>query len=139
LLVRLGSKSCCGWSAIGRDCRGSAPLISAGRAAGRGTVSKRHCSNSFFLLLLLLYIFIWGTQKWVTTLCYFLSLYKLHNTKWFRKLSKLHFCNVKCTFPAYSFLLVHTIHRRIRISVCKPDKIKNKKHDKIRNNTQKFT
>jgi len=68
LLVRLGSKSCCGWSAIGRDCRGSAPLISAGRAAGRGTVSNRHCSNSFFLLLLL-YIFILfvGTQKWVTT------------------------------------------------------------------------
>jgi hypothetical protein len=50
LLVRLGSKSCCGWSAIGRDCRGSAPLISAGRAAGRGTVSKRHCSNSFFYI-----------------------------------------------------------------------------------------
>jgi len=68
LLVRLGSKSCCGWSAIGRDCRGSAPLISTGRAAGRGTVSKRHCSNSFFFLLLLLYFFLFvGTQKWVTT------------------------------------------------------------------------
>jgi len=69
LLVRLGSKSCCGWSAIGRDCRGSAPLISTGRAAGRGTVSKRHCSNSFFLLLLLLlYFFLFvGTQKRVTT------------------------------------------------------------------------
>jgi len=64
LLVRLGSKSCCGWSAIGRDCRGSAPLISAGRAAGRGTVSKRHCSNSFFYIYIY-FIFV-GTQKWVT-------------------------------------------------------------------------
>jgi len=30
----------------------------------------------------------------------------------FKKLSKLHFCHVKCIFPTYSFLLVHTIHRR---------------------------
>jgi hypothetical protein len=63
LLVRLGSKSCCGWSAIGRDCRGSAPLISAGSAAGRGTVSKRHCSNSSSFFFLLLYIFICGDPK----------------------------------------------------------------------------
>jgi hypothetical protein len=71
LLVRLGSKSCCGWSAIGRDCRGSAPLISSGRAVGRGTVSKRHYSNSFFfffIIIIIIYIFLFvGTQKWVTT------------------------------------------------------------------------
>ena len=67
--MRLGSKSCCGWSAIGRDCRGSAPLILAGRAARRGTVSKRHCSNSFFFYYYYYYIFFLfvGTQKWVTT------------------------------------------------------------------------
>jgi hypothetical protein len=58
LLVRLGSKSCCGWSVIGRDCRGSASLISAGRAAGRGTVSKRHCSNSFFFFYYYYYYYI---------------------------------------------------------------------------------
>jgi hypothetical protein len=67
LLVRLGSKSCCGWSAIGRDCRGSAPLISAGRAAGRGTVSKRHCSNSFFFIIIIYIFFFVGNQKWVST------------------------------------------------------------------------
>jgi len=44
-----GSGSRGGWSAIGCYCRGSAPT--AWSAAGRGTVSKRHCSNSFLLLL----------------------------------------------------------------------------------------
>ena len=62
LINSLGSKSCCGWSAIGRDCRGSAPLILAGRAAGRGTVSKRHCSNSFFFFIYV-FFYICGDPK----------------------------------------------------------------------------
>jgi uncharacterized protein YqhQ len=67
--VAHGSGSRGGWSAIGCYCRGSAPTTWS--AAGRGTVSKRHCSNSFFFLIIIIiiiYIFLFvGTQKWVTT------------------------------------------------------------------------
>jgi hypothetical protein len=66
--VAHGSGSRGGWSAIGCYCRGSAPT--AWSAAGRGTVSKRHCSNSFFLflfffllLLLLLLFYLWGPKN----------------------------------------------------------------------------
>jgi hypothetical protein len=68
-----GSGSRGGWSAIGCYCRGSAPT--AWSAAGRGIVSKRHCSNSFiffyfffifFIIIIYIFLFV-GTQKWVTT------------------------------------------------------------------------
>jgi len=66
--VAHGSGSRGGWSAIGCYCRGSAPT--AWSAAGRGTMSKRHCSNSFFffiIIIIIIFLFV-GTQKWVTTL-----------------------------------------------------------------------
>jgi uncharacterized protein YqhQ len=67
--LRMGSRACGRWSAIGCYCRGSAPT--AWSAAGRGTVSKRHCSNSFFffIIIIIIYFFLFvGTQKWVTTI-----------------------------------------------------------------------
>ena len=60
--VAHGSGSRGGWSAIGCYCRGSAPT--AWSAAGRGTVSKRHCSNSFYYYYYYyIFFYLWGPKN----------------------------------------------------------------------------